>query len=128
MSTTNQHDVEVGAKLRDLRLRYTIKQSDLAARLAVQRSTVTRYEQGARSMTVDMLLQIADIFGVPACRLLPNRHQEQPASPIVGSAVQTQPSLEDDAIESIIRVLREHPELLVDVMTFIEQRMAVQTT
>ena len=128
MSTINQHDVEVGAKLRDLRLRYTIKQSDLAARLAVQRSTVTRYEQGARGMTVDMLLQIADIFGVPACRLLPNRHQEQPASPVVGSAVQAQPSLEDDAIESIIRVLREHPELLVDVMTFIEQRMAVQTT
>ena len=128
MNTTNQHDVEVGTKLRDLRLRYTIKQSDLAIRLAVQRSTVTRYEQGTRGMTVDMLLQIADIFGVPACRLLPDRHQDQPASPVVRSAVQTQPSLEDDAIESIIRVLREHPGLLVDVMTFIEQRMAVQTT
>jgi transcriptional regulator with XRE-family HTH domain len=62
----NQHDVEVGAKLRDLRLRYTIKQSDLAGRLAVQRSTITRYEQGLRGMTVDTLLQIADIFGVPA--------------------------------------------------------------
>lgn len=126
--TTNQHDVEVGAKLRDLRLSYTIKQSDLAARLGVQRSTVTRYEQGARGMTVDMLLQIADIFGVPACRLLPDRHQEQLASPVAGSADRAQPSLEDGAIESIIRVLRERPELLVDVMIFIEQRMAVQTS
>src|SRR5262245_6305701 len=127
MNTTNQHDVEVGAKLRDLRLRYTIKQSDLAARLAVQRSTVTRYEQGARGMTVDMLLQIADIFGVPACRLLPDRHQEQPIPPVVGSAVSAQRSLEDDALESIIRVLREHPDLIVDVMRLIEQRMSGQT-
>ena len=128
MMTTSPHDVEVGAKLRDLRLRYTIKQSDLAERLAVQRSTVTRYEQGARGMTVDMLLQIADIFGVPACRLLPDRHQEQPPSSLAGSAVPAQRSLEDDAIESITRVLREHPDLIVDVMSFIEQRMPIQTT
>jgi transcriptional regulator with XRE-family HTH domain len=119
----NQHDVEVGAKLRDLRLRYTIKQSDLAGRLAVQRSTITRYEQGLRGMTVDTLLQIADIFGVPASQLLPDRHQEPPAAL---PAISLSRSLEDDAIESIVRILREHPELIVDVMTLIEQQMPIQ--
>jgi len=121
----NQHDVEVGAKLRDLRLRYTVKQSDLAMRLGVQRSTITRYEQGLRSLTVDTLLQIADIFGVPACRLLPDRHQEQPA---VAPSVPVPHSLEDDAIESVVRVLRAHPELIVDVMTLIEQRLSIETS
>ena len=125
MSIISEHDREVGAKLRDLRLRYTIKQSDLAARLAVQRSTVTRYEQGVRGMTVDMLLQIADIFGVPASRLLPDRHQEPPRLEPTPSA---QRSLEDDAIESIAGVLREHPDLIVDVMRLLEQRMPTQTT
>jgi transcriptional regulator with XRE-family HTH domain len=118
----NQHDFEVGAKLRDLRLRYTIKQSDLAARLTVQRSTITRYEQGLRGMTVDTLLQIADIFGVPASQLLPDRHQQPTAALPVVSPLR---SLEDDAIESIVRILREHPELIVDVMSLIEQQLPV---
>ena len=71
------YDTEVGANLRALRLSYAIKQADLAARLGVQRAAVTRWEQGTRGLTVDMLLRIADTFGVPASRLLPEGHQEK---------------------------------------------------
>jgi transcriptional regulator with XRE-family HTH domain len=43
------YDAEVGARLRSLRLSYTVKQTDLAARLGVQRAAVTRWEQGTRA-------------------------------------------------------------------------------
>ena len=69
-----EYDTEVGAHLRSLRLSYAVKQTDLAARLGVQRAAVTRWEQGTRGLTVDMLLRIADTFGIPASQLLPDRH------------------------------------------------------
>ncbi len=69
-----EYDAEVGAHLRSLRLSYAVKQTDLAARLGVQRAAVTRWEQGTRGLTVDMLLRIADTFGIPASQLLPDRH------------------------------------------------------
>ena len=75
------YDAEVGARLRSLRLSYTVKQTDLAARLGVQRAAVTRWEQGTRGLTVDMLLKIADTFGIPASRLLPERHQDTGSAP-----------------------------------------------
>src|SRR5215470_16395280 len=77
------YDAQIGANLRALRLSYTVKQTDLAGRLGVQRAAVTRWEQGTRGLTVDMLLRIADTFGIPASRLLPERHQELGAPPTV---------------------------------------------
>ena len=117
------YDAEVGANLRALRLSYIVKQTDLAVRLGVQRAAVTRWEQGTRGLTVDMLLQIADTFGVPASRLLPERHREPRAAsePAEQSANMSQ-SLEESAIGSIAQVLRERPELIVAVMEFLEQQ------
>src|SRR5215207_9360915 len=108
------YDAEVGAKVRALRLSYTIKQTDLAARLGVQRAAVTRWEQGTRGLTVDMLLRIADTFGIPASRLLPDRHHEA-AAPSGRSDQMTAPppSLEESAISSITQLLRERPELII---------------
>src|SRR4051794_31259433 len=92
------YDAEVGANLRALRLSYTVKQTDLAARLGVQRAAVTRWEQGTRGLTVDMLLNIADTFGVAASRLLPARHQEAGAAPApIEQPAPVPPSLEESA-------------------------------
>ena len=117
------YDVEVGAKVRALRLSYTIKQTDLAARLGVQRAAVTRWEQGTRGLTVDMLLRIADTFGIPASRLLPDRHHEAATQPaLFDQAAVALPSLEESAITSISHLLRERPELIIAVMQLLEQR------
>src|SRR5437867_412340 len=117
------YDVEVGAKVRALRLSYTIKQTDLAARLGVQRAAVTRWEQGTRGLTVDMLLRIADTFGIPASRLLPDRHHESVTLPARHDQVAAAPpSLEESAIASIAQVLRERPELIIAVMQLLEQQ------
>ena len=117
------YDAEVGANLRSLRLSYTVKQTDLAARLGVQRAAVTRWEQGTRGLTVDMLLRIADTFGIPASRLLPDRHHEAAMLPApLDQPVAAPPSLEESAIASIAQVLRERPELIIAVMLFLEQQ------
>ena len=123
VSTLPDYDAEVGTNLRALRLSYTVKQTDLAARLGVQRAAVTRWEQGTRGLTVAMLLRIADTFGIPASRLLPDRHRE----PGAGAAPEAQQveaprSLEESAIASIAQVLRERPELIVGVIQFLEQQ------
>ncbi len=117
------YDAEVGANLRSLRLSYTAKQADLAARLGVQRAAVTRWEQGTRGLTVDMLLRIADTFGIPASRLLPTRHQETgAASAQIDQRAAAPQSIEESAITSIAQVLRERPMLIVAVMQFLEQQ------
>jgi transcriptional regulator with XRE-family HTH domain len=117
------YDAEVGAKVRALRLSYMIKQTDLAARLGVQRAAVTRWEQGTRGLTVDILLRIADTFGIPASRLLPDRHQEAATQPaLVDQTVMAPPSLEESAITSITHLLRERPELIIAVMQLLEQQ------
>jgi transcriptional regulator with XRE-family HTH domain len=117
------YDAEVGAKVRALRLSYTIKQTDLAARLGVQRAAVTRWEQGTRGLTVDMLLRIADTFGIPASRLLPDRHHESATLPtLLNQPAATSPSLEESAITSISHLLHERPELIIAVMQLLEQQ------
>jgi transcriptional regulator with XRE-family HTH domain len=120
------YDAEVGANLRALRLSYTVKQTDLATRLGVQRAAVTRWERGTRGLTVDMLLRIADTFGVPASRLLPQRHQESgTASVPTQQRAEAPQSLEESAIASIAQVLRERPELIIAMMQFLEQQAVV---
>src|SRR3954469_1599556 len=117
------YDTEVGANLRALRLSYAIKQADLAARLGVQRAAVTRWEQGTRGLTVDMLLRIADTFGIPASQLLPDRHHESLSLPgLFDQAAVAPPSLEESAITSITHLLREQPQLIIAVMQLLEQQ------
>ena len=114
------YDAQVGANLRVLRLSYTVKQTELATRLGVQRAAVTRWEQGTRGLTMDMLLRIADTFGIPASRLLPERHRDH-ALPADGSLASSAQSLEESAIASIAQILRERSDLIVSVMQLIER-------
>lgn len=123
------YDRAVGALLRALRQQYRVKQEQLAERLGVDVATISRYERGERTMSVGTLLQIADQFDVPASALLPPEHQPKvPAStPAASSAsgmgtlLAELPQAEAGAIKSIVQVLATRPELIVPVMTAIEQ-------
>lgn len=124
------YDRAVGVLLRALRHRYRVKQEQLAARLGVDVATISRYERGERAMSVGTLLQIADQFKVPASTLLPPEHQAQVSEPPPqvpapppgdGALLADLPSLEAGAIRSIIQVLASRPDLIVPVMTAIEQ-------
>lgn len=66
-----QVDTYVGVVLREARLARGLRQADLAALLGVDRSTIARYESGARSMSVGTLLQVAHALNRPALAFLP---------------------------------------------------------
>ncbi|NJO85263.1 MAG: helix-turn-helix transcriptional regulator [Blastochloris sp.] len=116
------HNQEIGANLRAMRQRYALKQDQLAAALNVQRAAVTRWEQGTRGLTVDMLLRIADRFGIPAGQLLPERHRGHAAPTIATPTGARTP--EAAAIMSIAQVLHERPDLILTVMQVLEQETA----
>lgn len=106
MSSTapQTYDAAVGAQLREQRLQARVKQSELAAALHVTRSTVTRWEQGIRGMSVATLLQAAEALDIPGCYLLPPAHQEP----------------RDPRLAAVAQVLRQRPDLIDAVQMLLE--------
>lgn len=56
--------VELGARLREIRMRAGIRQEDFAAGIGVSRSAVVFYEKGERTPDAVTLIRIADYLGV----------------------------------------------------------------
>lgn len=129
MSTQHDtYDHDVGEQLRALRHRYRIKQKELASRIGVDIATISRYESGARPMSVNMLLSIADQFQVPASVLLPKKHRQQEtvSQPAHQSSEELSmlagvPPMEAGAIRSIVQALVTQPGHIIPVMTLLEQ-------
>lgn len=51
-------------RLRDLREDADLTQSALAERLGIQQTVYSRYERGARTIPLELLLQLADYYDV----------------------------------------------------------------
>lgn len=120
MTEIPEYDRIVGERLRDVRLQALVKQSELASAVGVQRAAVTRWEQGTRGLSVAMLLTLAEQLNVPAATLLPSEHQlSSVAAPTSSPAA----SSHDQAIASIMHVLHLRPDLIADLMLFLEQRV-----
>ena len=56
--------------IKEIRLRRNLMQSDVANALGVSSVVYSRYETGARQPSIDILIQLADIFGVTVDYLL----------------------------------------------------------
>ena len=56
--------------IKDIRLRKGLTQADVDAALGVSSVVYSRYETGKRQPSIDMLIQMADIFGVTVDFLL----------------------------------------------------------
>ena len=56
--------------IKDIRLRKGLTQADVAAALGVSSVVYSRYETGKRQPSIDMLIQMADMFGVTVDFLL----------------------------------------------------------
>jgi len=50
--------------IKDIRVRKGLTQAEVASALGVSSVVYSRYETGSRQPSIDMLVQIADIFGV----------------------------------------------------------------
>lgn len=60
----------IGKNIKDLRMNANMTQDELAQRLFVTRQTVSNYETGNSRPDVDMLLRIAEVFGVEVDRVI----------------------------------------------------------
>ncbi len=56
--------------IKDIRLRKGLTQSEVASALGVSSVVYSRYENGKRQPSIDILVQMADIFGVTVDSLL----------------------------------------------------------
>jgi transcriptional regulator with XRE-family HTH domain len=57
--------MEIGARIRKLRLDRKLGQAQLAALLGIVQSTLSKVERGVLRPTVDMLMRLAQLFGMP---------------------------------------------------------------
>lgn len=56
--------------IKDIRLRKGLTQSEVASALGVSSVVYSRYETGKRQPSIDVLIQMADVFGVTVDYLL----------------------------------------------------------
>jgi transcriptional regulator with XRE-family HTH domain len=97
MTDPAQIDAHVGAALRAARLSRGLRQDDLAEQMGVDRSTVARYESGARSMSVSTLIQAASVLSRPAPIFLPGAYA-------------------DKGLQTILSLLERRPDLIPRVL------------
>lgn len=57
----------------DARKRAGVTQAELARRLGLNQSTVSRLEQGRSPLTVDRLFDVSRVLGIPVSELLDGR-------------------------------------------------------
>lgn len=97
MSDPAEVDTHLGVALRRARLASGLRQDDLAAQLGVDRSTIARYENGTRSMSVATLIQAAQVLGRPATFFLPGIFARE-------------------GLNTVLQVLEQRPDLLPRVV------------
>ena len=62
--------VDVGSRIKELRVSQKITQNDFASRLGVTKSAISSYENGSRLPSYDILIMISRIFKVSTDYLL----------------------------------------------------------
>jgi transcriptional regulator with XRE-family HTH domain len=97
MTDPAQVDTHVGAALRAARLSRGLRQDDLAEQMGVDRSTIARYESGARSMSVSTLMQAAELLDRPATIFLPGIYARE-------------------GLQTVLTTLERYPDLLPRVL------------
>ena len=65
----HEHDVAVGARTRELRIRAGLTQTGLAKALGVSFQQVQKYERGFNRMGASRLIQVAQALNVPVTAL-----------------------------------------------------------
>ena len=62
---SNDVDIAVGARIRNLRLRHELSQTSLGDHIGVTFQQVQKYEKGTNRISASRLVQLASLFGVP---------------------------------------------------------------
>jgi transcriptional regulator with XRE-family HTH domain len=75
--------IEVGRRIRVRRQARGWTQAELAHRLGRTQTAVSYWESGQRSMSIDDLVDVADVLGVDSAKLLPPQQTRQPPSALL---------------------------------------------
>lgn len=67
--------VLLGRKIKDLRNKYRLTQTELATQIGVTKSTVAAYENDSRTPSYEVLIKLADVFKVSIDTLLSPRSE-----------------------------------------------------
>lgn len=90
----------IDKKIRELRIKRGLQQTELAEMLGVSKSVVSSYENAVHLPPYDILVRLSNIFGVSCDYLLDN---ENYSSISVSGLTETQ----IQAVESIVNELRQ---------------------
>ena len=101
-------DARVGAAIRAGRLRAGIKQEELAEAIGLDRTTLSRYEAGNRSVPIGALLQIAYVLRAPPSALIPGARAMEAAW---AASTDHQPP----AVQEIAQALSAHPNWIAQM-------------
>ena len=67
--------VLLGRKIKDLRNKYRLTQSELALQIGVTKSTVAAYENDSRTPSYEVLIKLANVFKVRIDSLIMDRSE-----------------------------------------------------
>ena len=67
----------IGSRIREARQARGYRQKELAKRLGLAKSTICRYEDGQRVMSVGLVIQIAKTLGCPLDFLIGNDQERE---------------------------------------------------
>lgn len=70
-------DVYVGEVVRQMRQQHGLKQSEMAAKLAMSASHLSRLERGYVTVPLRMLPQLAEVLRIPIRDLIPSWYLER---------------------------------------------------
>lgn len=62
--------MEIGTKIKELRVEYRLKQKELAAKIHIAANTLSQFETGKANPGYDVLIMLADFFEVSVDYLL----------------------------------------------------------
>ena len=116
---------QTGTAVRSARIARGVTQDDPARLLGVDRVTVSRYEGGKRARSVPAHIHIASCLELPISRLLPDRHPipiEIEPAPLSSRRLDAPCStMEQEAIQSVVRSLEDRPDLIPTVLDLLEK-------
>ena len=77
----------LGPRIAALRHTRNMSQAELAQRLKISPSTVGMYEQGRREPALNLLVQMAEVFGVTTDYLLTGKQEDEEISKLLAQRV-----------------------------------------
>lgn len=123
-TSIDDRKAQIGATLRATRPRAGVKQSELAAALGIDRTTLARYEGGSRSIPLPILLRICHVLQTPLDDLLPDARLSAPQVASSTAHADTLPA----PFRTIIATLLDHPQVIptiLEALTLLLERDAL---